>query len=198
MRHKRGVALGFLALVFVDSLQLTIPKLIQYVVDGLAEGAATATALWLVVGGIVAASFGIACARLMWRYYLVGASHKIERELRQDLYDHLQTLPAPFYDHTKVGDIMAHASNDITAVRMATGIAALAAFDEAERKILQVVKRQNEIALDQLGQAQRHLFPLGRPQERSLNAFYYLTRYGPELVSSLLSEFDVALGTHSA
>ena len=75
---------------------------------------------------------------------------------------------------------------------------ALAAFDEAERKILQAVKRQNEIALDQLEKAQRHLFPLGRPQERSLNAFYYLTRYGPELVSSLLSEFDVALGTHSA
>jgi len=75
---------------------------------------------------------------------------------------------------------------------------ALAAFDEAERKILQALKRQNEIALDQLEKAQRHLFPLGRPQERSLNAFYYLTRYGPELVSSLLSEFDVALGTHSA
>lgn len=75
---------------------------------------------------------------------------------------------------------------------------AFSAFDDAERKILQALKRQNEIALDQLEKAQRHLFPLGRPQERSLNAFYYLTRYGPGLVSSLLSEFDVALGTHSS
>jgi bacillithiol biosynthesis cysteine-adding enzyme BshC len=75
---------------------------------------------------------------------------------------------------------------------------AFAAFDEAERKILQALKRQNEITLDQLDKAQRHLFPFGKPQERSLNVFYYLTRYGPDLVSSLLNEFDVALGVHSS
>jgi len=75
---------------------------------------------------------------------------------------------------------------------------AFAAFDEAERKILQALKRQNEIALDQLEKAQRHLFPLGKPQERTFNAFYYLTRYGPELIPNLLGEFDVALGTHSS
>lgn len=76
--------------------------------------------------------------------------------------------------------------------------AAFAAFDEAERKILQALKRENEIALEQLKKAQRHLYPLGKPQERVLNAFYYLTRYGPELLSTLFDEFDVALGTHSA
>jgi len=76
--------------------------------------------------------------------------------------------------------------------------ASFAAFDEAERKILQALKRENEIALDQLGKAQRHLFPFGKPQERSLNVFYYLTRYGPDLVESILNTFDVALGTHSA
>jgi bacillithiol biosynthesis cysteine-adding enzyme BshC len=74
----------------------------------------------------------------------------------------------------------------------------LAAFDEAEKKILQALKRENEIALDQLGKAQRHIFPFGKPQERALNAFYYLTRYGPELIRSLLNEFKVDLGTHSA
>ncbi len=47
---------------------------------------------------------------------------------------------------------------------------AFSAFDEAERKILQALKRENEIALDQLGKAQRHLFPFGKPQERILNA----------------------------
>lgn len=72
------------------------------------------------------------------------------------------------------------------------------AFDEAEKKILQAVKRQNEIALGQLEKAQHHLFPLGKPQERVLNPFYYLTRYGPELIQSLMEEFRVALGTDPA
>ena len=75
---------------------------------------------------------------------------------------------------------------------------AFAAFDDAERKILQALKRENEIAVEQLGKAQRHLFPFGKPQERSINAFYYLCRYGPELVSAVAEEFNVALGTHSA
>jgi uncharacterized protein YllA (UPF0747 family) len=76
--------------------------------------------------------------------------------------------------------------------------AAFAAFDEAERKILQAVKRENEIALDQLEKARSHLYPLGKPQERVLNAFYYLTRYGPDLVGELLTRFTVDLGTESA
>lgn len=76
--------------------------------------------------------------------------------------------------------------------------AAFSAFDEAERKILQAVKRQNEIALGQLAKAQQNLFPMGRPQERVLNPFYYLSRYGPGLIPSLMDEFHVALGTDSA
>jgi bacillithiol biosynthesis cysteine-adding enzyme BshC len=76
--------------------------------------------------------------------------------------------------------------------------AAFSAFDHAERKILQAVKRQNEIALGQLEKAQQNLFPLGQPQERVLNPFYYLTRYGPDLIPRLLEEFQVALGTDSA
>ncbi len=73
-----------------------------------------------------------------------------------------------------------------------------AAFDEAEKKILQAMKRQNEIALGQLEKAQQNLFPLGRPQERVLNPNYYLARYGPELIQELLEEFRVALGPDPA
>jgi bacillithiol biosynthesis cysteine-adding enzyme BshC len=76
--------------------------------------------------------------------------------------------------------------------------AAFSAFDEAERKILQAVKRENEVGLEQLEKAQRHIFPLGKPQERVVNVFYYLARYGPSLIPALLEEFAVALGTDSA
>jgi bacillithiol biosynthesis cysteine-adding enzyme BshC len=72
------------------------------------------------------------------------------------------------------------------------------AFDEVEKKILQALKRENEIALEQLGKAQRHLFPQGKPQERIVNPFYYLTRYGPQLVSRLLDDFHVALRVQSS
>jgi bacillithiol biosynthesis cysteine-adding enzyme BshC len=75
---------------------------------------------------------------------------------------------------------------------------AFQAFDEAEKKILQAVKRQNEIALGQVEKAQQNLFPMGAPQERVLNPFHYLIRYGPGLIDTLLEEFSVALGTEPA
>ncbi len=55
---------------------------------------------------------------------------------------------------------------------------AFGALDDLEKKILQALKRENEIALAQVQKAQLHLRPLGKPQERVMNAFYYLTRYG--------------------
>ncbi len=76
--------------------------------------------------------------------------------------------------------------------------AAFAAFAEAERKIVQAVKRENEIALGQIEKARNHLFPMSQPQERILNPFYYLTRYGPNLVTNLEGAVHVAPGTDSA
>ena len=70
---------------------------------------------------------------------------------------------------------------------------ALAAFQAAERKIIQSVKRENEVASSQLEVAQRHLFPDGQPQERMLTPLYYLTRYGSDFVASLTERFTVDL-----
>ncbi len=62
---------------------------------------------------------------------------------------------------------------------------AFEALAEAERKIVQAVKRENEIALQQIEKARLHLFPDGAPQERVLNPFYYLTRYGPAFLEDV-------------
>jgi uncharacterized protein YllA (UPF0747 family) len=71
--------------------------------------------------------------------------------------------------------------------------AALSAFQDAERKIVQSVKRENEIGLAQLEKAHLHLFPDGKPQERVLNPLYYLARYGRDFITELLDRFEVDL-----
>ena len=63
--------------------------------------------------------------------------------------------------------------------------AAFSAFNDAEKKIIQSLKRQSEIALGQLEKAQKNLFPDGHPQERILNIFQYLVRYGDALIPHL-------------
>ena len=70
---------------------------------------------------------------------------------------------------------------------------AFAALDEVERKVVHAVKRESEIALAQLEKAQLHLYPEGKPQERVLNAFYYLFRYGGAFLDELYRRFEVNL-----
>jgi bacillithiol biosynthesis cysteine-adding enzyme BshC len=70
---------------------------------------------------------------------------------------------------------------------------AFAALDEVERKVVQAVKRENDIALAQLEKARLHLYPDGRLQERVLNVFYYLARYGGAFLDEIHRRFDVKL-----
>lgn len=68
------------------------------------------------------------------------------------------------------------------------------ALEEVEKKIVHALKRENEIALAQLEKARLHLYPEGRPQERMLNPFYYLFRYGNPFVGRLVEAFTVEPG----
>ena len=129
INHRKAIGLGLITLVIVDALQLIVPQIFKRVIDGLASGMVTSgqiLKLGLAVLGIYTL---MGVFRFSWRYLVIGASHRIDRNIRQELYDHLQTLSPQYYDQTKVGDIMAHATNDISAVRMATGIATIASFD---------------------------------------------------------------------
>ncbi|MFW5904676.1 MAG: bacillithiol biosynthesis protein BshC, partial [bacterium] len=65
---------------------------------------------------------------------------------------------------------------------------AVAGLDDVERKVVQALKRENDIALAQLRKAQVHLYPDGRPQERVLSFWYYLFRYGESLLEDLEGE----------
>jgi len=70
---------------------------------------------------------------------------------------------------------------------------AMDAYEDAEKKILQAVKRENETALKQVEKAQLHLAPEGKPQERVLSAAYYLSRYGTEWLAEVARGMEVAL-----
>lgn len=70
---------------------------------------------------------------------------------------------------------------------------ALDALSDLERKIVQAVKRESDIALQQLEKAHLHLFPDAVPQERVFNAAYYLARYGPDFVTAVVASHRAAL-----
>ena len=138
-KHKKALLGGIIALIGVDGLQLLVPQIFRKLIDSLAQGTADSTLVWRMGLSIVAIALGMAFFRFFWRIFIVGASRRLERDLRAEFYSHLQKLPAQYYDKTKVGDIMAHATNDINAVRMAAGMATIASFDALFMSVASII-----------------------------------------------------------
>jgi len=127
--NRRKIAIGLLSLIIVDVLQLFIPRIIKWTVDGLI---ALRIDLWqLLVYAIYMAVIGvlIGAFRYVWRRCLLGTSRRVEEGLRNRLFNHIQTLSASYFDRTQTGDLMAHATNDIKQIRMATGMGMVALND---------------------------------------------------------------------
>ena len=122
MKNRWHFLIGLLALFIVDVLQLFIPRVIKYAIDDLTGGGLSSSRLLTYAGEILLLALGIGGFRYVWRYLLLGASRRIEKALRDRLFLHLQTLSYSYFSRTKVGDLMAHATNDIEAVRMSIGL----------------------------------------------------------------------------
>ena len=128
-RYQRRLLLGFLALLGVDFLQLTIPRYLKKGVDALADGSATSHNLLIIGGFILLTAACIAILRFCWRTLIIGFSRRLEKILRNRLFSHILEMDRPFFDRHTTGDIMAHATNDLSAVQMACGMGMVAAAD---------------------------------------------------------------------
>jgi ATP-binding cassette subfamily B multidrug efflux pump len=127
--HRWIIVSGLLSLITVDLLQLMIPRVIKRAVDDLTLLKADLGDLLRLAAIIILIALFIGLFRYIWRRCLFGAARFLEADLRNRLLGHLQTLSAGFFDRTKTGDLMAHATNDIQQVRMAAGMGLVALND---------------------------------------------------------------------
>ena len=127
--NRLKIAIGLLSLIVVDVLQLFITRIIKWSVDGLTAFQIETGQLLLYAVYMAVIAILIGVFRYVWRLCLLGTSRRVEEGLRNCLFAHIQTLSASFFDRTQTGDLMAHATNDIQQVRMATGMGLVALND---------------------------------------------------------------------
>lgn len=123
------ILLGILCLLCVDCLQLLIPRVIKWTVDDLTYLRIDAIQLGIYALYILLLGVCISILRYFWRRFLIGTSRRVEEGLRNKLFEHLQTLSPVYFDQTRTGDLMAHATNDINHIRMAAGMGMVALTD---------------------------------------------------------------------
>ena len=127
--HRKRLIIGFTALITVDLLQLTIPRLIKRGVDGLSGLTIGQGALLQLGCTILGIAFSVVILRYWWRYLIIGFSRILERAIRNRLFAHILKMDAQFFAKHTTGDLMAHLGNDLSAVQMACGMGLVAAAD---------------------------------------------------------------------
>ncbi len=138
-KYKRFYIIGIIVLFVVDLIQMFIPRLIKKSVDYLITGNVHISPLVKYAGMILLLSLMIGLLRYLWRQLIIGSARRVEMDIRKELFHHLISLPIPFHDKKNIGDLMAHLTNDIEAVRMAAGIAIVAIFDGIVLALMAIV-----------------------------------------------------------
>lgn len=129
LTHKRYYIAGVSSLIVVNTAQLVMPKMIGNLTDLIASGDFVRGDLVRFVLLFLGLALLIAVFRYAWRINIMGTARKMEYTLRNMLFEHLQSLSTDFFNRNKTGDLMAHATNDIHAVRMAFGPGIVSAVD---------------------------------------------------------------------
>ena len=131
--------LGILALFIVDRVNANVPLLSGELIDGLTQRAETGFGLPQ-IRDIVLRLLGmgaiITVGRFGWRYFLFGSARCVERDLRRDMFAHLETLSMGYFNEHKTGDLMAHFTNDLMSVRKLLGMTVITIFDASVMLIL--------------------------------------------------------------
>lgn len=150
-RKYAGILLlGLAALVVVDWLQLVIPNLYQMVINGVntgfvqVNGQTFAFDMAFLLDHICLPMVGIILAmvagRFLWRVCFMGAGILVERDLRNQMFDHCKDLSHQYYQVNKVGNLMSLFTNDLDTVQDCFGWGSLMLFDALLLGVLSVIK----------------------------------------------------------
>ena len=120
LRYRRPYAVGYLLSVASSLLLMVNPILMREAVDGIRQSVSMGR-LTLYALALVGVHLLVVVLRYYWRTSIFGAARQIEYEMRNDYFGHLQRMHLGYFQHTRTGDLMARAVNDLNTVQRFLG-----------------------------------------------------------------------------
>ena len=118
--YKRVIIFGIACVFMTNLVRMAAPLVLRHAIDELAANI-TQSKLLEYAGILILIALAQGVFLFTQRRLLINMSRNIEYDLRNDFYEHLQKLPFEFYQTHRTGDLMARATNDLSAVRMIVG-----------------------------------------------------------------------------
>ncbi|TMB92498.1 MAG: ABC transporter ATP-binding protein [Chloroflexi bacterium] len=123
-QHKVKLLTGILLVAGSSFVAVLPPLLIGRIVDALTTGANLD-----LIGRLALIMVALAAVenvlRGLGRLRILDSSRRIEYGVRNDLLAHLQTMHLAYFQHQRIGDLMARLTNDLQAVRQMIGFGIL-------------------------------------------------------------------------
>ena len=150
LRYGLVLLMGILVLVIEDYMMLELPRFYQMVVNGLNDGAVTVDGVrhtfnmnflldricmpmvWLILL--------IALGRFIWRMCFFGTAVRVERDLRNRMFDRARFLSCEYYSRNKVGGMMSLFTNDLDTVQECFGWGMVMLVDAVLMNLMVVLK----------------------------------------------------------
>lgn len=137
-RYRTTLALGMVFILFSNLGTVYIPIIIKDAINELQTAPAYENLFrfgWIIViTSLIAGVF-----RYLIRQTIIVVSREIEYDLRGDFWAHIQKLPLRYFQNNSTGNLMAHATSDINAVRMFIGPAVMYSIDTFVRLVITVI-----------------------------------------------------------
>jgi ATP-binding cassette, subfamily B, multidrug efflux pump len=137
-RYKKKLFFGFLFIILSNFGTVYVPLLLKDAINSL-QNTIHSESLLKYALMIVGASLFAGIFRFLIRQTIIVVSREIEYDLRKDFWSHIQKLPLRYFQNTSTGNIMAHATNDINAVRMFLGPSVMYSVDTMTRLLIVLI-----------------------------------------------------------
>jgi ATP-binding cassette, subfamily B, multidrug efflux pump len=134
-KYKKKLILGIFFIIFSNIAQVYVPILLKDSINALQTHVTSAMLLkygiLILVAALISGVF-----RFYIRQTIIVISREIEYDLREEFWEHIQKLPLRYFQNNSTGNIMALATNDISAVRMFFGPAVMYSIDTITTMII--------------------------------------------------------------
>lgn len=153
LKYSYILLVGLAALIFVDYIQLEVPKLYKLVINGMNNGSVMVDGsevafdmdflLDYICRPMIFIIIGMVLGRFLWRICFFGSAIRLETDIRNRMFDRCKDLSHEYYQVNKVGTLMSYFINDLETVQDCFGSGVLMFFDALTLGGLALIKMWN-------------------------------------------------------
>lgn len=128
-QEKKRYIIGITFLALTSLANLIPPRVLGLMADQLDKEHISWSEYGALILAVLAAAITLYVLRYFWRKQIWGGAAELERQMRSKLFDHFMIMDRTFYQRHRTGDLMAHATNDVTAIQNVAGDGVLTLVD---------------------------------------------------------------------